>query len=340
MIRNLGILLPVKNEKDERSSSFELGWAQVKEQDRAERDRLLYVALTRAEQMLLINGAVRRSKSGSVTWSGWLGELAEITGLKDSELPAYDDMGAGRHEFKLAVEETAILATIFGPEYQFEATSPISAIDDSLQFPDSGELMREPVIKEVDRKTAVDVGSQVGQHSSNWTVQEGSTDQAMGLIVHEALATWRFPEDGFEEWVRKRIVGFRLAGESQVKRVIAGSSAMLSLFKQHKLGQEIDRAERCLHEVPYSVEQNGLLDNGRIDLLFKNENRWTVVDFKSGYIGSDAAFQRLLDEGVAARLQQYGTAVQNLLGSKPRLLLCHLNYQGAVRVYEVKPPPP
>ena len=334
---DLGILLSNKNQEGDRAASYELGLVQAKEQEQAESDRLLYVALTRAEQMLLINGTVRQNQSGQVIWDGWLGDLAEICGLKEADLSAYDELGAGRQDYDLRIEQTAVRASFFEPGYRFEVMEPEDKISETVQSLAVVTPLQDPVYREEGYDTAAGNGARARLNNEILFGQSDNMDQIMGLVVHDALAAWRFPGPGFDEWVKGRIAGYRLGTEAKVQKVVHASSQMLARLQAHPLGQEMAAAKRRLHEVPYTVERDGWMDNGRMDMLFENKLGWTVVDFKSGYIGSEAGFQRLLNEkGATKRLQQYGTAVQELLADRPRLILCHLNYLGGIRLHEVK----
>ena len=324
---DLGILLSGKNDDQIRAASYELGSIKAKAQEAAERARLLYVALTRAEQMLFINGTVLRSKKGELSWSGWLKELAKIIELDGVDLSTYDEFGAGCHLFDFMLNDTAVQAAVYEPNYCSSVVTPLATsfeVGDELEPVKS---LQEPLIREEDWKTADDSESQSKLYFEARGEQAEVTNRVVGLLVHEALAMWRFPGPGFDEWVNRRSIGFRLSGERQRHLVLEGTSQMLAHFRQHELYREMAGARRRLHEVPYSMQHNGRVDNGRIDVLFEDERGWTVVDYKTGYAPKEADIKHL---------RRYGTAVSELMGSSPRLLLCYLNYQGGVRVHEVK----
>lgn len=80
-------------------------------------------------------------------------------------------------------------------------------------------------------------------------------------------------------------------------------------------------------------QYNGSIETGYIDLLYRHNDLWALVDFKTDKIRDDAALQRLLAEkDYIQQIRQYGTAVQHLLRVTPKLMLVFLNFENKVRV--------
>jgi ATP-dependent exoDNAse (exonuclease V) beta subunit len=95
----------------------------------------------------------------------------------------------------------------------------------------------------------------------------------------------------------------------------------------------MDEAGRRLHEVPYDLRVNGRVERGVIDALYLQHGRWTLVEFKTDDVRNREGLSRLLhEEGYASQVQRYAAAVEQLVGQRPRVLLCMLNYAGAVRL--------
>ena len=158
----------------------------------------------------------------------------------------------------------------------------------------------------------------------------------IGSLVHQALALWRFPGADFAPWVRARAREFGLTDATQLAHAQTESARLLQQFRRSALFQEMDQAERRLPEVPYSYLVNGRAQTGYIDMLYEQAGSWTLVDFKTDRVESEADMQRLLSQtDYTQQLRQYGRAVQQLLGITPRLNLCLLNYGREVRVIAV-----
>jgi ATP-dependent exoDNAse (exonuclease V) beta subunit len=90
--------------------------------------------------------------------------------------------------------------------------------------------------------------------------------------------------------------------------------------------------------VPYSLERDGRVESGKIDLLYRRHGAWTIVEFKTDEVRSRAAFERLQRKrGTVPQVRRYAAAAEELLGARPRCLLCMLDYGRSARVYSVPP---
>lgn len=330
-----GILLSAKSEEQEQAASYQMGASLVQEQEEAETARLLYVALTRAEQLLMINGNIQQNKSGSLSWKGWLAQLADIIGLNRADLSGYDETGSSQHVFDFSLPKTAVRAFIYEPHITFPAVQSPSLSKERtietltlqpLQEPIATDTLPEPTDNETPQRVWQVVPTTRQPEAPAWVI---------GSLVHEALALWRFPEADYDVWVAARAREYGLTNSQQLKHAQVESRRLLQRFQQHKLFQEIMGAKKQLHEVPYSYERNGTTETGYIDLLYRHNNVWKLVDFKTDKIRDKAALQKLLAEkDYIQQIQRYGTAVQHLLGITPQLMLVFLNFENDVHVVD------
>jgi len=168
----------------------------------------------------------------------------------------------------------------------------------------------------------------------------------IGSLVHEALASWRVPGRdssggsirSFDHWCEARARSYGLADHLVLGDAVKRSLELLMRFRSHPLYEEMDGADRRLHEVPYSLEVDGKVENGIIDSLHLREGKWTIVEFKTDRVESHAALEQLLvREDYLAQAQRYLAATEHLLGQRPSLVLCMLNYAGTVYLRPVRP---
>jgi ATP-dependent exoDNAse (exonuclease V) beta subunit len=164
----------------------------------------------------------------------------------------------------------------------------------------------------------------------------------VGSLVHEALAAWRFPTEqstqrgGFEPWARARARGYGLTDPRQLADAVRQSEALLTRFHVHPLCFEMVAADQRLHEVPYSLQMEGRLENGIIDALYRRQGVWTIVEFKTDAVRDRADLSRLLaDQDYVAQSRRYVAASERLLGQRVQAVLCLLNYAGQVHVYRI-----
>ena len=125
---DFGVVLPLKDEAGEMSAAYRLCKTRDKDQEAAESDRLLYVAATRAQDKLILNGAISLSKSNRPSrLSGWLKQLAGPTGLSHQEINHNPD-GSRAIKIDLMVGNTPMGCTVYEPNYHL-AKAQIEAED-------------------------------------------------------------------------------------------------------------------------------------------------------------------------------------------------------------------
>jgi ATP-dependent exoDNAse (exonuclease V) beta subunit len=156
----------------------------------------------------------------------------------------------------------------------------------------------------------------------------------VGLLVHEALAAWRFPGDPgfeFERWGEARARGYGIADARQLGDAVHRTRELLIRFRSDPLYGEMDRADQRLHEVPYSLVVDGRVESGIIDALFQCNGTWTLVEFKTDRVKDHSELERLLvEEGYSVQAQRYISAAERMLGQRPRYIMCLLNFAGQV----------
>ena len=329
----LGILLNLKNEDGQTAASYRLWMAKTKQQDEAEINRLLYVALTRAEHLILISGHVQQSKTGRLSWHGWLGDLAGISGLVDADLGGYDEEGDKQHEIDCSLQETEIVATFYEPLFPAQEAVKMATVMD-VEADRALELaLREPLAL---NEPTVEKGEEQLQYV--WQViptteRPSAPAWVIGSLVHSALALWRFPGAGFEAWVAARAGKYGITDERQLGHAARETTRLLRRFQESALFQEMNGATRRYHELPFSCWLDGRSVSGVMDALYHREERWTVVDFKTDRIRDEAGLRQLLArKDYKQQLLIYQDAVAQLLGEKPGAVLCLLNYAGGTRL--------
>lgn len=337
--RELGVVLSLKNEEKEEASMYLLGKERADDQEDAEGDRLLYVAATRAREKLILSGCIGLKDDGyPVKLSGWLGKLNCPQGLTlDSTCIEYDEEGSGAIRVEMQVDQTPVSCTIYEPGYTWDhplrATSSVRLQPQPLPPP-----LLEPVValeEQVDGRTKE---REQEPPRRVWRVvpavkRPQAPAWVVGKLVHEALAAWRFGENGFEDWVQARARQHGLADLEQLHDAVRRTRQLLSRFLAHTLYNEMNVAERRLHEVPYSRVVDGRVENGIIDALYLREGSWTIVEFKTDEVKDQADLERVLtEEKYLDQAQRYVTAVEKLLRQRPRSILCLLNFAGGVRL--------
>ncbi|HEY4721678.1 MAG TPA: 3'-5' exonuclease, partial [Anaerolineae bacterium] len=82
----LGLLIDLNDAADARPAMWRLAGINEAAKEEAEDKRLLYVAMTRAREKLIVSGHVKRTAKGMLSSRGWLAQLGEVIGLNGIRL--------------------------------------------------------------------------------------------------------------------------------------------------------------------------------------------------------------------------------------------------------------
>jgi len=302
-----------------------------KSQAESEDCRLLYVALTRAKDKVLVSGHYT-VKEAKVSVTGWLKELLNAAGFDLDTLCSANEMHT---EVTLPCGQTMTVWTHI-PEAVVPA--PASQPAGSNQ-PEAASL--RPLYRSIiqpaealaeDEELATPIWRATGQDNQ-------VLGQTIGKMVHKAIQRWRFPGDpGLTNLLDTVAREAGVVEESRRLYALQEAEQFLSRFCAHLLWQAIDQAAVRLHEAPYTLLRvDGRTEVGYIDLLYREVQSsagWVIVDFKTDTIQSEGELA-LLVEQYTRQARRYTQAVRSLLGSVDAVKLCFLDACGQVAVVEV-----
>ena len=93
---------------------------------------------------------------------------------------------------------------------------------------------------------------------------------------------------------------------------------------------ELDSAERH-HEVPYFLPEG----RGVIDLLYRANNDWHIMDFKTDELRSGIETESAISQnGYDRQLARYARAIEEQLGVQAKMRLVFLNVKGDIAVFD------
>ncbi len=328
----LGLLLPQKDEAGELPASYRLGKGQADDQEAAELDRLLYVAATRAEEKLLLSGCVSLKKDGRLgNLGGWLGKLAgeDVLGLAEAAIQ-YDETDPQPLTLDLQIEQTPVACYIYSPTAEAGLSTYTVAPEPEWPTP-----LPPPFLKPITAPPPK-LPLERNEPQRVWRVvpaveRPRAPAWVVGKLVHSALALWRFPDDGFDNWAAAQARNLGLTDERQVTHAVVESHRLLHRFQTHPLYHTMAQADQRLHEVPYSLTIAGQIEAGVIDALFLQDGIWTIVEFKTDQIRDETQREALLTQtDYLSQVNRYRQAVKHLLSQEPQYILCWLNYKGQI----------
>jgi ATP-dependent exoDNAse (exonuclease V) beta subunit len=289
---------------------------------------------------LILNGCFKLTQAGKAGWlKGWLKQIAGPLGLAGQSI-AYDEAGDQARQLSLQVGQTPVGCTIYEPEF-----SPGSR-DLDREADEAVEERWDPLMLATYDPREVQLDDKTRERESEpprrvWrvvpvTVRSRAPAWLVGKLVHEALANWRFPGEGLEQWVESRAQSYGLPDAIRVRDAMGESRRLLDGLRGHELFREMEAADARHHEIPYDrLGSDGQPEHGIVDVLYRRDGAWIVVDFKTNRIWDEAHLERVLrEEQYARQMGRYVAAVEALVGQRPLAKLCFLNYQGGVKVLE------
>jgi len=321
------LLLDLRDE-DLHPTAWQLAVQREADLDDAEDRRLLYVAATRAKEKLIISGHVKQKKDGSLSLGGWLSHFSFL------------EMSTPEHPLL----ENGIYTAIH-PSSQTDASDssqPDSVLTDYPLPPGEGLEVRsnllEPLIPDMplaDDKTRAresDPPQRVWRIVSK-TKRPHAPAWLVGRLVHEALRRWHFPDDNFESFLRPFALESGLTEEAEIHAAIRESRRMLERLCAHPIFHELDSAREARHhEVPYFLAK----ECGIIDLLYRIESVWYIMDFKTDELRSDIEAESAISRnGYDRQLARYAQAIENQLNVQAKTRLVFLNVNGEVKIYDM-----
>lgn len=288
----------------------------------AEDKRLLYVALTRAQEKLIISGFLG-GKPASPRVNGWLSELLDAGGILPGAL--FERAGEWQPKLLLNNQPWAIWLEPAG------AAIPIKSISTGAAWPETGELgLTRPLNG---RAYTVKIG-----HSLFHGFSEPLTPPAkvVGEMVHRAIRHWRFTEDaGLARLLAATAREKGLVRPELVERAVTEASRLLARFRRDPLWSELNQAQQRYHEVPYSVcMENGAVDSGVIDCIYRTPGGWRILDFRTDELHSPTAVQAVIAKN-QEQLERYRAAFRAMIGEDPGLSMVFLNVKQRVQAVKV-----
>ncbi|MBR2578081.1 MAG: PD-(D/E)XK nuclease family protein, partial [Erysipelotrichaceae bacterium] len=273
-----------------------IGYEDKKQEEKAaedaERDRLLYVAATRARNVLIINDVLTPSgKTASSAWS------KAVRYIKDDICDLLKDKKAC-----LPVKETVYA--------EYLGDGELLSKDASLN--ESYSIARPS--KEVENRFHED------------HIISGKKDAALiGTLAHRLMEVLVLSGNkiGLDEAVKGIIEEY--CDDDTYKDLLykLGSAVRNGGFKQEgevcqDILNELLNAEEVYCEAPFSYMDGNELWNGIIDVLYKKDGKWYIIDYKTNADPSD------LDEKYKAQLEAYRKAFKENTGLDAEALIYHL----------------
>lgn len=290
--------------------------------EKAERKRLLYVACTRAAEMLILSGQLGKKNT-------WLTEILAAWGIEEE----------GLEEEILNYDYFSI--QVFRPEGPLEIGDRVSEeVLDSPKGMEAIPVLAQPIPAEpqplpvavtrleqlLGRKEddLAELRPAIWRNERPTTVTS-APGYLVGNIVHRALAHWDCLEYS-QGALAQLIESFALREgvfSDALDNAVNRSLQMLLHLKKHAIYEEIREAQQRYHEVPFTLTTTPGTLHGVIDLLYQDQGgNWHLLDWKTEWSPHE-----IIEENALQHLTQmaaYSSAIQQSLGKSPVVGLCFL----------------
>jgi ATP-dependent helicase/nuclease subunit A len=270
------------------------GWddhCQAEQQYRdAEENRLLYVAATRARDLLVVGRWAKAGGRGVRAWAAYDPWLASAPELK---VPAAVTLPA---EVPVELSEATLASASAA-----RATTMAAALAPSWSITSvTGEARHiSKMARSADPAAADDATRVVAQDSPSHRADAG---MAWGTLIHGLLEhAMRHPAATREDL--RRLAMWLTVEEPQLREVIDLAIDTVESAAKADLWSEAQRHPRS-EEAPFAVAEAARLTTGVMDLLYETEAGWQVIDYKTD--------RTLADERYASQLDAYRNALGKL----------------------------
>jgi ATP-dependent helicase/nuclease subunit A len=319
---DLGVAVRLYNEAGEslgreEMPNFRAVDEQRKERERAELERLLFVACTRARDRLILVGT--RDKEGSRSeeggWSNWLQMLVSALSLpvgnaNDQTISVADDLSV---RLRLTDEEDAereSLASSYAPSKPPFTWLEGEEAPPDLPLPDVHLPLATPTVIRLSVSDLLPSMEANGKGSG-----EEQVALELGLVVH-ALLRYGIVEPDEQQllWVAQSV-------GADAERVLQRAEDLKSFVKRAKSSrafQQAQRAQRSRHELEFRFRLEGdpvVELTGRWDLIAELPDRWLVVDFKTDAVKSSQEAQERFNAHYEWQALAYAFAVHRVFGA-------------------------
>jgi ATP-dependent helicase/nuclease subunit A len=320
------------------SAAYRAAREHEKARDAAESARLLYVAATRAREKLLISGCLRGiNKDGTFSKPrGWLGELGKPLGLGSTPVD-FQWNGTGTQDLAWELRGEPILGRIYQPGWTAGVNPADLAERDELLPPRDPALLESLV-----QYLPGEEDEEEAQDYQLWRVvpeetYHGVVPTLLGELFHRAVQRGMYPEAAerdFHRWAGAALRRKGLINETQIQRTIAETVRLLGRLRRWEGFQDLEAADIDRREIPFSYRVGDKLETGRIDVLYRLDGTWTVLEYKTDSIQSQEELQEKIRE-YQPQVRKYLEAVEGVVGARPSGWIVFLDVEGELQAHRV-----
>ncbi len=285
----------------------------VKAETLAEELRILYVAMTRSKEKLFLSGTVNDEKSLNKTSDkincplDWLLSLENLDSVFDFEILDASEIQIAEKDIVETAKEKI--------DIKIEKVPPLENIPAKLSVTEIKRRVNNDI--EFDNSTPKNYTFQ----RPDFLQEKNISGAEFGTIMHSVMQHLDFTGDltsaGILKQIDKLVKAQIINPEHQ--KIVSRRAESIANFFSSEIGQKVTHAQEVYRELPFSFfvdakstkifdSNEKILVQGIIDLIFKFNGRWYLVDYKTDRNNSDEHFQKEYHE----QIKYYVKAVETV----------------------------
>jgi ATP-dependent helicase/nuclease subunit A len=283
-------------------------------EETAELARILYVAMTRAKDYLVLCSGVEPPKK---SWAEVLNPLYDLEGREDGEVIQEKDFQATvRREIPESLPKRK--GDTENPAFDFDAiNTAIQPVQIEAIAPESISVSRLLSLLATTPLDDADVEpEQQLDHNEDAVSLGRETAMERGTLVHRMFELWDFAKDRLPDMeMLLNEAGLGLDQRETAKTSLENIAARFRASEYMKL---FAQAGVVLRETPFILPMGEVLVHGVIDVLLDTK---VIVDYKTGKPKSE------LERHYADQMRLYAAALRNITGNTPeKAVLWYADY--------------
>lgn len=288
------------------TDEFSADWNDECECMTAEKLRLLYVAATRAENILIIGDSVNSNgeRYNGNPWQAFLPYAEGTVAACIPENPAVISMpevrADGESLYEQAAAQSALVETsVSEPTYSIVRPSQMKLKPVTAEDADDA-----PEQAPIDRNAAL-TGTLV--HRLMECIVSGGVPENGDMLITSILREYDADAETYAPMLKKVLETMTSGGYPQESGFKAD---LLAILRQ---------ADEVYCEVPFCQKRGSEVIHGVIDLLYRCGDAWQIIDYKTN------AERAHLGEKYAAQLAAYTGAVREIAGIEAQARIYHID---------------
>jgi len=304
-----------------------IGWSLKKldkVKDISETRRLLYVAMTRAENYLIFAGAREMNKENlnSPRKGTWLKEILDGIGIESDEqtdtvhfngltFPIVKEIREAKSaDFKKKEE-------IFSPELlkSKKYIEPIEAMRTPVRITPTGFMKYTECPKKYELAEIFGIEEPDKTENKSSKIEPASGIK-FGKIAHDFLSQLDFHEREHDKIINKLLLKNKIDGKFK-NEYTDELEQIIERFSKTEIFQQLHSlpAEKIKKEEKFFIEFEGVIIEGKIDLMYEMDEKWILMDYKTDVVDKDQFDKKA--EHYRPQLLLYAKAIKNITKDYP-----------------------